>query len=82
MISEIRSCPFCGGKNIEISVKRKATSRGDKHHVCCYCKDCYTYGPRILVDDEKDGIKYGWLHEANLPENIKQKAIDAWNSRT
>lgn len=38
---EKKSCPFCDSTNLDISEK------GNKK--CVYCKDCNTYGPRVLV---------------------------------
>lgn len=50
ILSNASPCPFCGSTKLDISRK----SNG---HICVYCENCQTYGPRVLKYSLPDNIK-------------------------
>lgn len=74
------ACPFCGSGSTDISMKVSSTGRVRKYHYSVYCKECHTYGPRVLFKmDDKPYVSRESLE--NNPEVIK-KAINLWNNRS
>lgn len=77
MSNQLKPCPFCGGKNIDYSIKVTSRKRDTaNYHVCMYCKDCNCYGKRVLVHADN-------ICRKNIENNMKFRKIaeDAWNHR-
>lgn len=73
----MQPCPFCKSTNIEYSIKVSSRTRtSSTYHMSMYCKNCFCYGPRILVKPKE-------TRRIDIENNItyKQRAIDAWNRR-
>jgi Lar family restriction alleviation protein len=71
-MAKLKPCPFCGGENIDFSMK--TTNSG--YHATMYCRKCHCYGARVLVHPTErtwDGIRRN--------ASYKGKAIEAWNRR-
>lgn len=49
-----------------------------QYHVAVYCKNCNTYGPRVLTEKVKSNVYPSPFVDFEKAEN---KAIDAWNRR-
>ena len=79
--TELKPCPFCGYKNLDLSIKTK----GDYYHCVIYCKSCRAYGPRTILKLDQNEHLYGPIrvNEKTLSKhNIREKAAEAWNSRS
>lgn len=79
IIPEIKPCPFCGGKNIGLSIKTTNCRRKEhKYHVAMYCKDCHCLGSRLLMD-----LTDKWIDRCNLEkdEDVLFSAVTMWNIR-
>lgn len=77
MSRELKPCPFCGGTDIQYSIK---TTGGYKrqYHASMFCNTCHCYGARILYQvPNKDYSRYLVENDTELHE----KAIEAWNRR-
>lgn len=72
---DIKACPFCGGKEVEVSVKTVFPGTGNKYKICTYCKSCYCYGPRFILDDERERDKIA------IDIDVISKALTRWNRR-
>jgi Lar family restriction alleviation protein len=73
----IKSCPWCGSKDIKFSSKTMGDSyerktKYNRRHVSMYCDNCKTYGPRSIVE----GTSYNGCNNEGL-----DTAIKAWNRR-
>ena len=79
-MSQLKSCPFCGGNNIDYSVKTGGIyNKIRKYHIAMYCKECNCYGKRTLVKlTEEECSRY----DVENNEKYKDLAIKAWNTRT
>lgn len=55
ILSDAKPCPFCGSTKLDISSK----SNG---HDCVFCKNCQTYGPRVLEYDLPEDTKNPWAN--------------------
>ena len=78
---EIKPCPFCGSIDIKPSLKVSSAGCAEvRYHATMYCNKCHCYGPRVITkvvryDD------YSGRTELEKDQEIKEKAIDAWNKR-
>lgn len=73
-MSKIKHCPFCGSDNIDVSDKTTTINLKRKRHVALYCKDCHSYGPRLIC--KEDGA-----YSNKATSGSKWKAVSAWNNR-
>lgn len=48
MTANLKPCPFCGSTKLDISVKRVQTNEYTNYRTCVYCKNCNSYGPRVV----------------------------------
>lgn len=78
-MKEIKPCPFCGGNDIRYSTKVKGHFEV-YYHATMYCNKCHTYGPRVISKSVYNG-DYGNRRKIENDEELKIKAIDAWNNR-
>ena len=76
-MAELKPCPFCGGTNIEVSIKR---TRYPFWYTSMYCKNCNCYGARTKVTVEGTG----WVSRDDIvnSKNTREIATEAWNRRT
>lgn len=72
---ELKPCVFCGSSKLDISVK--TANNGNNRHVCVYCVKCRATGPRVLFKP----IERWRYNENNIPDEVRQKAVDLWNKR-
>jgi len=81
--SNLKPCPFCGSMKLDISAKRAQTYDIINYRTCVYCKNCNSYGPRVLVrcNDPKTPT-YLRTMDIEYNEKAKAKAIEAWNKRS
>ena len=72
--SYIAPCPFCGSKNIDYSIK---TAGGTGYHMAMYCKDCNSYGKRVLIKPTE-------TRRSDIEKNKQyyNLALSAWNTRS
>lgn len=79
----LKPCPFCGSNKLDISSKRVQTYDYTNYRTCVYCKDCYGYGPRVLVKHVEPDKPY-YLRSMNIDFNevAKEEAVKAWNDRS
>ena len=77
---ELKPCPFCGGAKLDVSEKSVARDYGTMrcYHVAVYCKDCNTYGPRVLTEKVKNNVYPSPFVDF---EKAREKAEEAWNRR-
>lgn len=81
--SNLKPCPFCGSTKLDISSKRAQTYDITNYRVCVYCKNCNSYGPRVLVRCNKPNTpNYLQFMTIDYNEEAKNKAIEAWNKRS
>ena len=64
-MTNVQPCPFCGGTDIQYSLKTLGARRA-KYHAAMYCNSCHCYGPRTITD-------------GNI--GAKAEAIKQWNRR-
>lgn len=78
----LKPCPFCGSTKLDISAKRVQTYDYTNYKTCIYCKDCNSYGPRVLVKHVEPNEPY-YLRSMNIDFNevAKAEAVKAWNDR-
>lgn len=76
-MAELKPCPFCGGKDIELSIKK---TRYPFWYTSMLCTKCNCYGARTRVTVEGTG----WISRDDIvnSENTRRIAIEAWNRRT
>lgn len=72
----LKPCPFCGGTNIELSIKR---TKYPFWYTAMYCANCNCYGARTKVT--VSGKEYVTRDDIVNSENTKQIAISTWNRR-
>lgn len=79
MSRELKPCPFCGGTDIQYSIK---TTGGyeRKYHASMFCNTCHCYGARILYKVPSDN-KFYPRHLVEDDTELQEKAIEAWNRR-
>ena len=79
---KLKSCPFCGSTKLDFSSKRVETYDYTNYRTCVYCKNCNSYGPRVLVKHVEPNEPY-YLQTIDTDgyEEAKAKAIEAWNNR-
>lgn len=78
MIEPILDCPFCDGDKLGVSFKQKRKLSTVYLHCCIYCKQCNTYGPRVLHScSELEAKKLG----SQLKEQMSYEAYKLWNKR-
>ena len=79
-MDKLKPCPFCGSTDIRYSLK--ITGHFEvRYHASMYCNKCHCYGARTLTTVVKNNDYKGRTTIEN-DETVKQKAIDAWNTRT
>ena len=77
---KLKPCPFCGSTDIRYSLK--ITGHFDvRYHASMYCNKCHCYGARTLTESVSHN-DYKGRHYIEQDETIKQKAIEACNTRS
>lgn len=78
-MDDLKPCPFCSGTDIRYSLKTKG-ARDIQYHAVMYCNSCHCYGKRTLT--RKLGrTDYADRRNVQKDTDIKQGAIEAWNTR-
>lgn len=80
IVESAEPCPFCGSRDIHYSTRSSNNLSTTVIHATCYCKQCCTYGPRILSDTipARDyDLRKKWMDS----DELKDAAIRAWNKR-
>lgn len=77
MSRELKHCPFCGGSDIQYSIKTTGGYKR-KYHASMFCNTCHCYGARILY--QVPDTHYPRLLVEDNAE-LHKKAIEAWNRR-
>lgn len=74
--NELKPCPFCGGTDIRLSIKR---TEYPYWYSALYCRSCNCYGARTRVTV----LKKGWISRVEIERSadVRHKAIEAWNRR-
>lgn len=75
-MTELKPCPFCGGNKIAYSIKTSTSNFKRIYHAAMYCKNCHSYGARVMVHPVETNRV---VIERN--ESYEEKAIEAWNRR-
>lgn len=72
----MKECPFCNGKNLDVSMKT-GTRLGNRFwHSSVYCKDCHCYGARAMLSKSvHDNITVQEKTE------LYEKALQLWDKR-
>lgn len=76
----LKPCPFCGSTNLDYSIKIKGHFE-IYYHAVIYCKNCRTYGPRVITQKVKHA-DYTGRDAIETDIEYKEKAIQAWNKRS
>lgn len=72
----MRSCPFCNGNDIKLSIKSVGGNRiRTNFHVTLYCNDCKCSSPRLLYSTCNSCLS----NEEKLI--VSQKVEEMWNTR-
>jgi len=75
---ELKPCPFCGSTKLDISAKRVQTYDYTNYRTCVYCKNCNSYGPRVLIrcNEHNTPARLQFMN-IDYNEEAKAKAIEA-----
>lgn len=76
-LRQLKSCPFCGSKELDYSFK--VSSRRGKtsdYHCSIFCNKCHCYGKRVLVH-----INSRYRFDIENDRHSKELAMQAWNDR-
>lgn len=76
----LKPCPFCGSTRLGLSEKSVARDYGTmtQYQVANYCKNCNTYGPRVLTEK----IRSNAYPRPDVDfDTARAKAAEAWNRR-
>ena len=76
-MAELLPCPFCGGTDIELSIKK---TKYPFWYTSMYCTKCNCYGARTKVTVQ--GLGYVTRDDIAHSKETERIAIEAWNTRT
>lgn len=79
-ILNAKPCPFCGGTDIRLSLKK--TGRFETYyHATLHCYNCRTFGPRVLSEKINSTSQYIGRYIVEKDNELEARAINAWNER-
>ena len=69
-VSTLKSCPFCGGENVQVSFAGNVEDRWDNlfSRASILCIDCHASGPVVSESPPESGL-----------QELKTEAAQRWN---